>query len=535
MPTMRPDSPLLNLSEWVATHARVQPHKSAARDSRRSLDYAQWDARASHLARALLRLGLCPGDRVALLAYNRLEWLELYVAIARAGLVAVPINFRLASPEIAYIVQHSEAAAVVAQDALLPQVQAVRAELDVPAHRFVRLADGEGPAPEGWLDYERLVADAMPADAAAAPERLPEALPPEAPFALMYTSGTTGRPKGAIRSHGGNALIAAATALEFGLTRDDTGLLVMPLCHANSLYFGVTFAMLGATIVIDDRARFDPAALLAQLARERITFTSLVPTHYIMMLDLPEPVKAAHDLRAVGKLLISSAPARQETKRAIMQLFPNGRLFELYGSTEAGWVTILRPQEQLTHLGSVGREWAGSGAIRLLGDDGREVPDGEVGELYSRTAYVFDGYWKNPEKTREAFRGAWCSVGDMARRDEQGFIHLVDRKSNMIISGGENIYPSEVEALLAGHPAVQDVAVVGLPDAKWGEAVHAVIVLRPGHACEAAELDAWCRPRIAGYKRPRGYRFIEEGQMPRTATGKIQHRRLREQLLGPPA
>jgi acyl-CoA synthetase (AMP-forming)/AMP-acid ligase II len=181
----------------------------------------------------------------------------------------------------------------------------------------------------------------------------------------------------------------------------------------------------------------------------------------------------------------------------------------------------------------VGREWAGSGAIRLLDENDQEVADGQVGELFSRTAYVFDGYWKNPEKTREAFRGAWCSVGDMARRDAEGFIHLVDRKSNMIISGGENIYPSEVEALLAGHPGVQDVAVVGLPDAKWGEAVHAVIVPRPGHVLDTAELDAWCRPRIAGYKRPRGYHFIAENKMPRTATGKIQHRRLREQMLAP--
>jgi acyl-CoA synthetase (AMP-forming)/AMP-acid ligase II len=331
-----------------------------------------------------------------------------------------------------------------------------------------------------------------------------------------------------MRSHQGNALIALATALEFGLSRDDTGLLVMPLCHANSLYFGVTFAMVGATIVVDDRAHFDPAALLAQLARDRITFTSLVPTHYVMMLDLPSDVKAGHDLQPVGKLLISSAPARRDTKLAIMELFPNSRLFELYGSTEAGWVTVLRPDEQLTHLGSVGREWAGSGAIRLLDEQGEEVPDGEVGELFSRTAYVFDGYWRNPDKTAEAFRGAWCSVGDMARRDADGFIHLVDRKSNMIISGGENIYPSEVEAVLASHPGVQDVAVIGLPDPKWGESVRAVIVPRSGHQLDPTSMDAWCRPKMAGYKRPRSWNFIEEQEMPRTATGKIQHRRLRE-------
>ena len=155
------------------------------------------------------------------------------------------------------------------------------------------------------------------------------------------------------------------------------------------------------------------------------------------------------------------------------------------------------------------------------------MPDGSVGELFSCTPYVFDGYWKNPEKTAEAFRGAWCSVGDMGRRDEDGFYHLVDRKSNMIISGGENIYPSEVEAMLAAHPQVQDVAVIGMPDAKWGEAVHAVVIRRDGGKVTEAELLAWCRDRIAGYKRPRAIEFIEESQMPRTATGKIQHRLLK--------
>jgi fatty-acyl-CoA synthase len=346
----------------------------------------------------------------------------------------------------------------------------------------------------------------------------------------MYTSGTTGHPKGAMRSHQGNALLALATALEFGLTRQDTALLVMPLCHANSLYFALTFAMLGATICIEDRPHFDPAALLTTLARERISFTSLVPTHYIMMLDLPAELKAQHDLRSVGKLLISSAPARADTKRAILQLFPQGQLFELYGSTEAGWVTVLRPEEQLARLGSVGREWSGSGAIRLLDASGKEVPDGEVGELYSRTAYVFDGYWKNPAKTAEAFQGEWCSVGDLARRDADGFIHLVDRKSHMIISGGENIYPSEVETVLARHPAVQDVAVVGLPDATWGETVCAVVVPRAGVPVTAAELIELCRDQLAGYKRPRRVIFIGEAEMPRTATGKIQHRLLRDRL-----
>ncbi len=521
---------LLSLSESVAAHARTQPARPAARDSRRSLTWAQWDDRASRLANALLGLGLARGDRVALLGFNALEWLELYAALSRAGLVAVPINFRLAAPEVAYIVQHAEARAFVVQDRLRGLVEGLRGELPVLPQAWVLW--GHDALPEAghgrWQDYEALIAAASAAPPAVAVQ-------PGDLFALMYTSGTTGRPKGAMRSQGGNALIALCTALEFGLTRDDTGLLVMPLCHANSLYFGVTFAMLGAQIVVDDRASFDPEALLALLARERISFTSLVPTHYVMMLELPEATKAKHDLARVGKLLISSAPARRETKLGVMQLFPNGRLFELYGSTEAGWVTVLRPDEQLAKLGSVGREWAGTGAIKLLGPDGTEVADGEVGELYSRTPWVFDGYWRNPEKTAESFHGAWCSVGDLARRDADGFIHLVDRKSHMIISGGENIYPSEVEAVLAQHPAVQDVAVVGLPDAKWGETVCAAVVPRPGAPADLqAQLDGLCRERLAGFKRPRAWRLIAPEALPRTATGKVQHRLLRERLIQSP-
>jgi fatty-acyl-CoA synthase len=515
-------SALLTLAESVAAHARTRPHKIGARDSKRTLTYAQWDERASRLANALLALGLRHGDRVALLAYNAVEWLEIYVALARAGLVAVPINFRLVGGEIAYIADHAEARAFIVQDDLRATVDAIRASLQVDDSRYVLFGGSGGST--GWQAYEHLIA-------ASSPQPPAVEVKPEHLFALMYTSGTTGRPKGAMRSHEGNALLAFATALEFGLTAEDTGLLVMPLCHANSLYFSVTFAMLGATIVVDDRKSFDARALLATLANQRITFTSLVPTHYIMMLDLPAQEKAQHDLRAVGKLLVSSAPARKDTKLAILELFPNGKLFELYGSTEHGWVTILRPHEQLDRLGSVGREWAGSGAIKLLDSEGNEVSDGEVGELYSRTSYVFDGYWKNPQQTAEAFRGAWCTVGDMAYRDADGFVHLVDRKSNMIISGGENIYPSEVEAMLAAHPAVQDVAVIGVPDAKWGEAVAAVVVLRPGRAASEDELLAFCRERIAGYKRPRSVVFIAERDMPRTATGKIQHRLLRDRLI----
>ncbi len=196
---------------------------------------------------------------------------------------------------------------------------------------------------------------------------------------------------------------------------------------------------------------------------------------------------------------------------------------------------MLKPDEQIQRLGSVGREWAGSGAIKILDADKKEIADGEVGELFSRTAYVFDGYWKNTEMTAQAFCGAWCSVGDMARRDADGYIHLIDRKSNLIISGGENIDPSEVEGVLGTHPKVKDVAVIGVPDDKWGEAVRAVVVLHDGQQALEAEMLAYCRDRLAGYKRPRSVMFIADTDMPRTATGKILHRRLREQLAATPA
>jgi acyl-CoA synthetase (AMP-forming)/AMP-acid ligase II len=207
----------------------------------------------------------------------------------------------------------------------------------------------------------------------------------------------------------------------------------------------------------------------------------------------------------------------------------------MYGSTEAGWVTLLRPDEQFSKLGSIGRELTGSGRIRLLDDNGDEVADGEIGEIHSRTPYVFSGYWNLPHKTADAIHGPFCSVGDMAWRDDEGYYYLADRKSNMIVSGGENIYPSEVESLLASHPAVQDSAVIGIPHETWGETVHAVVVLRAGQCMAEVELLDWCRNRIAGYKRPRSIAFIPEDAMPRTATGKIQHRVLREHYRNEPA
>ncbi|MBV8521278.1 MAG: AMP-binding protein, partial [Acetobacteraceae bacterium] len=321
----------------------------------------------------------------------------------------MPINFRLVGPEIAYIVENAGASALIVDDELTDGLEAVRPDLPIPAGNLIHFG-GTGPCPAGYRAYEDLIA-------AAADSEPDQQISPADPWTLMYTSGTTGKPKGVVRSHKAAALLSLVTEIELGLHREDGALLVMPMCHANSLNFFGAFAYIGAETAIYSRKSFDPEHCVRTLAEGGSTFTSLVPTHYIMMLGLPQAVRGKYNFDAVTKLMISSAPARPETKREVMEMFPNSGLFELYGATETGWVTMLHPHEQFTKLGSVGRECVGAAPIKMLDPAGNEVPDGESGELYSCNAHTFDGYWRLPEKTREAFRGNYCSVGDMARRD----------------------------------------------------------------------------------------------------------------------
>ena len=509
---------LLTFGQMLDTHARLTPNRLGARDLERSLTFAQWNDRARRLGNALLGLGLTKGDRVAVLAYNRLEWAEIYAACAKAGVIAVPLNFRLSPSEMRFIIEDCGATAVLAEHGLHAAIEEVRADLDMTEDRFVLF----GGQAAGWRDYEDLLTRA----ASTAPNT---AVADTDPWALMYTSGTTGKPKGVIRTHRNQALVGLVTEIELAIGRDDDALLVMPMCHANSLNFFSAFSYRGGVTTIYSRPSFDAGHALDVMERSGATFTSLVPTHYVMMLD--EARARARDLGRMSKLMISSAPARADTKRAVMELFPNSGLFELYGSSEGGWVTMLHPDEQFINLGTVGRECVGTAPIRLLDDDGHEVPDGEPGELYHCTPYTFPGYWNLPEKTAEAFRGDYCTVGDMALRDENGFIKLIDRKKNMIISGGENIYPAEVEAVLGAVPYIRDVAVIGVPDDKWGESVHAVVALADGAAASEVEVIALCGNSIARFKRPRGVTFVAASDIPRTATGKIQHGLVKDKLL----
>ncbi|MEK9702426.1 MAG: AMP-binding protein [Deltaproteobacteria bacterium] len=513
-------SVLLTVGAMLSTQARVQPERIGARDLNRKLSYRDWNSRSCRLGNALIGMGLRKGDRVAVLAYNRLEWAEIYTAVAKVGLVAVPINFRLTPKEVLYICSDCSISAVIAEEALAEVIEEIREDLNISTDNFLLIGNNNR---KGWISYSEF----LKASSSEEPEC---SITPDDPWCLMYTSGTTGKPKGAIRNHRGMAMLALMTQVELGITRSDDALLVMPMCHANSLNFFTSFLGIGATVSVFSTPSFDAGLCLRTIGELGVTFSSLTPTHFSMMLDVPQGDRGDAGFERVAKLMISSAPARIETKRAVMEMFPNSGLFELYGSTEAGWVTFLHPDEQFDHLGTVGREVTGSASIRLLDEDGNEVPDGEVGELYSSSPYAFEGYWNLPEKTAEAFRGHYLSVGDMALRDADGFIKLIDRKNNLIISGGENVYPTEVEAVLGQHPDVKDVAVVGRPDDKWGERVEAAVVLVEGSTLTAEELILWTKDRLAGFKRPRGVLFLKPEEMPRNTTGKILHRVLREMI-----
>ena len=518
-----------NMNRWatigqvLTSSASLYPEKIAAKDSRHSLTYSELNERCCRLGNGLFDLALRKGDRVAVIAYNGIEWLEIYAAVAKAGLVAVPIMFRLAPSEYRYILEHSEARAFIVAEEFIKGVESVRPELKgIPSSNYVFL--GEGKPPAGYLPYETLIREASSHE-----PQIP--VNSEDIWILSYTSGTTGRPKGVLRSHESYIALFLITLAEMALRRDDKSLVVMPMAHINSIQYSFQFLYTYGSVYVYDQIRFDPEEILKIMAEERITFTSLVPTHYIMILDLPEEVKARYDVGSVRKLLCSSAPARRETKIGILQYFKDAQLYEGYGSSEGGLCTILRPEDLMYKMTSVGKETIGMAPIRILDEQGQDVQPGEVGELYSKGPSLFCGYWKMPEETAKGFRDGYFSAGDMARKDEDGFYYLVDRKQNMIITGGENVYPSEVEAVIASHPTVKDVAVIGIPDDKWGEAVKAVVVLREGmEAAETLEKEImdWCRGKIAGYKRPKSIDFIIDEDMPRTPTGKILHRLLRE-------
>ena len=505
----------MNLGQNFKVNAKKFPHTVALKDNQRSYTYPEANIRVNQLAHSLTSLGLEKGDKVAVLMENSIEIIEVYLATAKTGLVIVPINFRLVSTDVDYIANNSDAKAFIVHDQFAETVDPIKSKLNnIKAENYIIV--GENRA--GYIEYETFIGNSS--------QREPDTVvKPEDTWILIYTSGTTGKPKGVVRSHESHIAFYLINAIDFGFNEHDVCMNVMPLCHINSTFFTFTFTYIGATVYVHPAQSFRPEEILQIVEQEKITFISLIPTHYNIILNVSEEGKK-RDVSSIKKLLCSSAPVRKDMKLAIMEFFGDVELYEAYGSTEAGIVTVLKPEYQMKKLGSIGFENLGTDFVKIFDIEGNEVDTGEVGELYSRGPMLFDEYYKLPEKTAESFRGGWYSAGDMAKRDEDGFFQIVDRKDNMIITGGEHVYPSEVEAVIGSHPEVFDVAVISLPDDKWGEKVVAVVI--PNSAMDEKTVLDYCKDKLAGYKRPKKVIFIKQDEMPRTPTGKILHRILRE-------
>jgi acyl-CoA synthetase (AMP-forming)/AMP-acid ligase II len=511
----------LNIGDVLRVNARKFPDRMALKDSRRKLTFKEYNDRTCRLANGLLKLGLKKGDRLCILSHNCLEFMELYAAAAKTGIVAVPINWRISPEDMEYVINDSDAKAIVLHQKFLDTVSKIRPGLrTVRPENFILMCGQE--AVKGYRSYEDVVASGPPAEPGIRVE-------PQDVWIQLYTSGTTGKPKGVVRTHESYTAFYLINAVDLGFSPHDYGLIVMPLCHVNSTFYSFVFTYIGAAVYTHREYNFDAVELLELIDREKITFTSLIPTHYALILSVPEAARKSFDGSSMRQLMCSSAPVRQQTKLDIMKFFKNAALFEAYGSTEAGLVTLLRPEDQLKKLGSIGQEVSGTDNLVILGEDKLPVRPGEIGELYSRGPMMFKEYYKMPDKTRSSFVGEYFSAGDMVSIDADGYYHLVDRKANMIITGGEHVYPTEVEEVISRHPSVFDVAVIAVPHEKWGEAVKAIVILKEGKIATEKEIIDFCAEKgLASFKKPKSVAFIKPEEMPRTGTGKILHRILRE-------
>ncbi|MFX0147575.1 MAG: class I adenylate-forming enzyme family protein [Candidatus Hodarchaeota archaeon] len=514
----------LNIGEIIKVNANKYPDKLALKDSKRELTFKELDERTNKLANGFLKLGVKKGDKIAILSNNSIEFMETYSAAAKGGFIIVPLNFRLHPEELSFIITNSDSIYLIVDSRFKEATEQIwtRAK-ELGLDKVKRVLISKNPA-DDWLLYEKIIeigADSYPSIK----------VNPEDTWVILYTSGTTGTPKGVVRSHRSYIAFFLINEAEFSFTPQDYGMILMPLSHVNSTFYSFVFTYLGAPVYVHIEYKFDPEEVLKIIDNEKITFTSMIPTHYNLILSLPENIKKKYNLDSIRALLTSSAPATRQMKLEVMNLFNKAELFEAYGSTEAGLVTILRPEDQMNKLGSIGKECIGTDSIRILDEDGNPVSLGEIGELYSRGPQMFDKYYKLPEKTEDSFKGEFFSAGDMAKKDEDSFYYLVDRKANMIITGGEHVYPSEVEKIIISHPLVIECAVIGLQDYKWGEKVTAICILNQEVAVPEdvnKEIRTFCENKLARFKIPKEVFIINSDEMPRTGSGKVIHRILRE-------
>jgi acyl-CoA synthetase (AMP-forming)/AMP-acid ligase II len=495
--------------DFLSVHAEGSPDKAALILGDTVVDFSALNRRANKAAHVFSGLGGEPQDRIAVMSFNSIAGFEISNGLRRVSLVGVPVNYRLRGSEVAYLLNDSGARIVCADNNHVDIVDSARPEVK-GERRYI--ATG-AKRPDGWLSY----ADLMEA----APDHSPDARTISGGLGatMIYTSGTTGHPKGAWRPNGVNIENILQVVSIFELNQSDVHLMCGPGYHSAVSFFAALHQVLGATNVI--QPKFEADAALDLIERHRVTTTFMAPTLLKRLVDAQ--ARQPRDTSSLRALILGAAPCPHSLKMRAEELFGQV-LWEFYGATETGINTVLRPEDQLRKPGSCGTAVPGQ-EIRLIGLDGHEVGIGEPGEFMVSNTWLAE-YYNRPDATANSLHDGFFSVGDVAYRDGEGYYFICDRQVDMVLSGGVNIYPAEVEAVLHAHPAVMDAAVIGVPDDQWGESVKAVVQLRRGMSATADELIAFCDERLAGYKKPRSVDFVDE--LPRDAAGKLLKRKVRE-------
>ncbi len=503
--------------DMMAILAQRHPDKLAVIDDRpdgsvTTRTYESLNREVNRLAHTLRAHAVRRSDKVVWCGMNSIGVIRLIHAARKLGATAVPLNYRFSPDEAAYVVDHCDAVLVYVDAEFADLMAAIRPR--IPKVRHIVVFDG-APGPE-MLDGDALMKDAGDAE--------PEVEEGGAAATMTYTSGTTGKPKGALRTGLGDRTQVLQMLQLIGYQPDDVFIVTGPLYHSGPGGFMQLSQNMGHTIIV--QRKFDPEDWLRLLDRYKATTTFSAPTPIRMVCNLPDEIKARSDRSSMRRMVANAAPWSYALKEAYLADFPEDSLWEVYGSTELGVNTILEPQFQRSKRGSCGKP-APTVELKLLDDDGNEVTEAGVpGELFVRSRTVFDTYYKARDRYEEDRRGDFHTVGDVAYVDDEGFYYICDRKKDMIISGGMNIYPAEIEAVLEEHTAVLDVAVFAIPSEQWGESVHAVVVRHADASLDEDGVIAFAREHLASYKIPRSVSFTEE--IPRTGSGKILKRVLRE-------